>query len=340
KYSIRYYEGDNDNIFDMVNSSSQLTLKWKQLKVNIPSEHSGYYQNEKGLTVLHVASVNGHFEAVQLLIKELKIYPYLKDYNGDVPADLADIAGHHRIAKYLRNSFKQKTLSISDQNRLYEQLLAVISCSDNVQEASQLLIQGAPLESYGRTSPSALAMAILWNRVMIMELLLAAGPPLTVKHHGKTLLQVAWFSPDVTVRVKTIITRAFFSILMWERVRYVFEIETEELDSFLTREKVKFFSKNYRPEHHKYLWMANSKKVTKSKTFLNVGLEDLLDALNGEAPWKAKWSIIKDESFAKLESATQLRIPNNPLGFSVLMWTAAKYNCKLTTFFLHEAGGR
>ncbi|CAL4120138.1 unnamed protein product, partial [Meganyctiphanes norvegica] len=206
-FSEMAYQNDNLDLFDCVNSISHITGYWKRLKLSIPMHCSGYYQVDSGFTLLHSASENGNFKAVKLLVEELEIYPNLKTYNGDLPTDLAESAGHQSIAHYLKNAFEQKPLTINCQNALYDKLLSVISSGDDVQEASRLLTQGAPLESYGRTSPSALAMAIQWNRVMIIELLLAAGADLTVKHYGKTLLQVAYFSPDVTSRVKMIITR-------------------------------------------------------------------------------------------------------------------------------------
>ncbi|CAL4131561.1 unnamed protein product, partial [Meganyctiphanes norvegica] len=323
-YSLGNYIRDNEDAFYWVDYSSLFTSAWIQLKLNIPKVNSGYYQDDKGLTVLHVASKNGIFKAVKLLIEELEVYPVLRTYNGEVPAELAEIAGHHRIAQYLKNASKQKLLPINSRIALYDKLLEVLTKSDNVQEASKLLTQGAPLESYGRSSPSALAMAILWNRVMIMELLLAAGAPLTVTHHGKSLLQVAWFSTDVTIRVKTIITRAFSNSLMWERIKYVYEMEKEEFDSSGWEKKCE--SLGFNP----------------GKMYLNSGLEEVLYVLKGETPWKARWTI-KQEALFKLELLTPTirHIPfHSTHSLSLQMGSAARHNCKLTAFFLHQAGGR
>ena len=100
-------------------------------------------------------------------------------------------------------------VSVNLQNNLYIRLLTLITESGDVQEASQILSQGAPIEPTSATSSkvSALALAIELNRVGIIELLLAAGAPLTAKHYGKTLLQLAWFSQNATIKVKMIITR-------------------------------------------------------------------------------------------------------------------------------------
>ncbi|CAL4067999.1 unnamed protein product, partial [Meganyctiphanes norvegica] len=213
------------------------------------------------------------------------------------------------VILFLKNHYFWRIMSIRGQNELYEKLLAVISSSDNVQEAARLLTQGAPLESYGRTSPSALAMAILWNRVMIMELLLAAGAPLTLLHHGKNLLQVAWFSTDVTIRVKTMIGRAYLNQLTWER-----------------DEKIK------RPD-------------TMGEIYVYIGLQELIKTLNGKTPWQARWSI-DEELRSRLGSLSMMNnipippLPKNVFGLSLQMGTAANHNCTLSVFFLHQVGGR
>ncbi|CAL4166504.1 unnamed protein product, partial [Meganyctiphanes norvegica] len=324
-YSAQFYNADNVTLFEMVDSCSEYSMKWKQLRVNIPRICSGYYQDHIGLTVLHVASKNGHFKAVKLLIEKLDIYPNLTTYSGDLPSDLAESEGHISIARYLKTANKQKPLSFNSQNELYEKLLTVISSGDNIQEASRLLKQGAPLESYGRSSPSALAMAIQWNRVMIIELLLAAGAPLTVKHHGKTLLQVAWFSPDVTIRVRIIITRAYIFRLHWERMTCLGGRELEDIHSV------------------KEQTLLNIIKImdvldTPAKVYLNAGMVDLLNTLQGKTPWKARWKII-EEAVLYLRLLSLFQFPNNPFGFSLKMGTAAKYNCNISAFFLRQAGG-
>lgn len=71
----------------------------------------------------------------------------------------------------------------------------------------QLLTIGAPLQATQSVYPEALVLAISCNRPRIVTLLAAAGAPLTTISSGLSLLQVAWLTPDATVRVKVLITR-------------------------------------------------------------------------------------------------------------------------------------
>lgn len=96
---------------------------------------------------------------------------------------------------------------MEDPEELYEELLTVIGSGDDAVKASELLCQGAPLEPVGSLSTHALSLAVTSNRRKLVSLLIAAGAPLTSMAGGLTLLQQAWNSPDVTIRVQALITR-------------------------------------------------------------------------------------------------------------------------------------
>ncbi|KAK8722588.1 hypothetical protein OTU49_012292, partial [Cherax quadricarinatus] len=99
---------------------------------------------------------------------------------------------------------------------LYEKLLNVISKSDDVSEATRLLRSGAPMEPVGQWSVYPLSLAITSNRLKIINLLVAAGAPLTTTIHGVNLLTLAWLTPDVTIPVQVAITRVFLHVLQYE----------------------------------------------------------------------------------------------------------------------------
>lgn len=71
----------------------------------------------------------------------------------------------------------------------------------------KLLTAGAPLQITQDIHSEALVLAVSCNRPRIVTLLAAAGAPLTTISSGLSLLQVAWLTPDVTVRVKVLVTR-------------------------------------------------------------------------------------------------------------------------------------
>ena len=95
---------------------------------------------------------------------------------------------------------------------LYWKLLITISTTDDVREAGKLLSLGAPLQATKDLHTDAMVLAITCNRPRIVTLLAAAGAPLTTISGSLSLLQVAWLTPDVTTRVKILITRVRFCI--------------------------------------------------------------------------------------------------------------------------------
>ncbi|KAG7159650.1 putative Ankyrin-1-like 9, partial [Homarus americanus] len=90
---------------------------------------------------------------------------------------------------------------------LYDQLLSLITQSDDFEQGGRLLYAGAPLESPSGSSTQPLPLAITSNRREMVSLLLAAGAPLTTTCNGLNLLTLAWLSPDVTPPVQVIIIR-------------------------------------------------------------------------------------------------------------------------------------
>ncbi|KAK8720240.1 hypothetical protein OTU49_013483, partial [Cherax quadricarinatus] len=107
-------------------------------------------------------------------------------------------------------------MSYEKEIELYEKLLNVISKSDDVSEATRLLRSRAPMEPVGQWSVYPLSLAITSNRLKIINLLVAAGAPLTTTNHGVNLLTLAWLTPDVTIPVQVTITRVFRHVLQYE----------------------------------------------------------------------------------------------------------------------------
>ncbi|KAG0715246.1 hypothetical protein GWK47_001350 [Chionoecetes opilio] len=83
----------------------------------------------------------------------------------------------------------------------------------------KLLASGAPLQATQDLHSDALVLATTCNRPRIVTLLVAAGAPLTTISGGLSLLQVAWLTPDVTIRVKVLITRVFLNVVQVEQNR-------------------------------------------------------------------------------------------------------------------------
>lgn len=98
---------------------------------------------------------------------------------------------------------------------LYKQLLVTISEKDDLVKAVKLLASGAPLQVTQDIHSDALVLAVSCNRPRIVTLLVAAGAPLTTITSGLSLLEVAWLSPDVTIRVKVLIARVSIYIQMF-----------------------------------------------------------------------------------------------------------------------------
>lgn len=59
----------------------------------------------------------------------------------------------------------------------------------------------------GEWSRPALQLAVTTNRRRTITLLLAAGAPLTTVVDNLSLLKTAYYTPDVTAFVKTLVTR-------------------------------------------------------------------------------------------------------------------------------------
>ncbi|KAK8406175.1 hypothetical protein O3P69_007122 [Scylla paramamosain] len=189
--------------------------------------------NDKGFSVLHIAALSGNEKAVQEL-RMAGVETDRKDSMGLMPEDVADVWGSHGTAWLLRKMPKatRTTTRITTANpssnimmdgrspiELYWKLLITISVSDDIGEARKLLSSGAPLQATKDLRTDAMVLAITCNRPRIVTLLAAAGAPLTTISGGLSLLQVAWLTPDVTTRVRVLITRIFLNVLKVEQDR-------------------------------------------------------------------------------------------------------------------------
>nr|XP_045605231.1 ankyrin-3-like isoform X1 [Procambarus clarkii] len=209
-------------------SEGQKTMLWVQekdiflLEASLPKNRDGHYQDTDGLTPLHLAAKLGLTDVVHSLINSCQVLPGVVTYNGETPADLARQAGHEALAAILvEEAAPQKQPPQADEGAatLYNNLLMVISTGDDMVAARQLLRSGAPLEPTGDFYTSALVLAVTCNRPRIVSLLVAAGAPLTTCSAGLSLLQLAWRSHDVTIRVRILITRHFLNTLEVEKRR-------------------------------------------------------------------------------------------------------------------------
>lgn len=187
------------------------------LEANTPVNRDPHYQDEAGLTPIHRAAELGLTQMVRALSKSTCSYAGAITYAGDTPAQLAERAGHTLLAQEL-----SAMASVKDDRspiELYWKLLITISVSDDVGEAGKLLSSGAPLQATKDLRTDAMVLAITCNRPRIVTLLAAAGAPLTTISGGLSLLQVAWLTPDVTTRVRVLITRIFLNVLKVEQDR-------------------------------------------------------------------------------------------------------------------------
>ncbi|KAK7074366.1 hypothetical protein SK128_009451 [Halocaridina rubra] len=130
-----------------------------------------------------------------------------------------------------KNSFLQETEKNvkMEKDRLMTKLLSLgvpldtlgknarSSTDKNIQElkleaikiVSKILSSGVSLDPIGSNERRLLPLAITTNNRTLLPMLLAAGAPLTTTVSGMGLLQLAWFTPDITIWVGMVVTRAF-----------------------------------------------------------------------------------------------------------------------------------
>ncbi|XP_063850072.1 ankyrin-2-like isoform X2 [Scylla paramamosain] len=202
----------------------QKTLKWTKmegmaymLEANVPKNRDPHYQDDAGFTPMHWAAQLGRTATVRALSKSCCSYAGAVTYAGDTPAQLAERARHTLLAQELSSMAALK--DGRSPIELYWKLLITISVSDDIGEARKLLSSGAPLQATKDLRTDAMVLAITCNRPRIVTLLAAAGAPLTTISGGLSLLQVAWLTPDVTTRVRVLITRIFLNVLKVEQDR-------------------------------------------------------------------------------------------------------------------------
>ncbi|XP_069185282.1 LOW QUALITY PROTEIN: serine/threonine-protein phosphatase 6 regulatory ankyrin repeat subunit B [Procambarus clarkii] len=201
---------------------------------------------------------------LQMLSTRVGPVPSVVTYDGQTPADLARMASHEDLASTIMEATHPQLDDVDHVSEvehvntdavcvclrliyeifqagvsapaLYKELLMVISAGDDVAEASRLLRSGAPLEPVGDFYTSALVLAVTCNRPRILSLLVAAGAPLTTCSGGLSLLQLAWRSHDVTIRLRVLVTRHFLHALQAEerRVRPQDSALREGIDHLVT----------------------------------------------------------------------------------------------------------
>lgn len=201
----------------------QKTFKWVKerkaylFEANSPVNRDPHYQDEAGNTAMHCAAQLGLDSTALALTKSFCSYPGVVNYAGDTPAQLAERAGYTELAKEL--SAMTTVEENSSPIELYWKLLITISVKDDVGEAVKLMNSGSPLLATYDLHTNALVLAITCNRPRIVTLLAAAGAPLSTISGGLSLLQVAWLTPDVTTRVRVLVTRIFRNVLQVEQDR-------------------------------------------------------------------------------------------------------------------------
>ncbi|XP_042218915.1 ankyrin-2-like isoform X1 [Homarus americanus] len=201
---------DYGRLSQLIHNNEYVTLR-----VNTHLTLDVHQQDDNGFTPLHMAAQLNKPEVVRTLLHKCGVYPDVVTWGDETPRDIALKKGHHECLTFLTKFISGQQQTQNPQ----EQLLWVISRSDNVRKASDLLRGGARPETVGDYSTQPLALAITCNRSRIVSLLLAAGAPLTSTTQGLGLLKLAWRSPDVTPIVQVTVTRVFLHKLKDERRR-------------------------------------------------------------------------------------------------------------------------
>ncbi|CAL4069411.1 unnamed protein product [Meganyctiphanes norvegica] len=209
--TLLMYDKQGERLNEWLNGKN-----YNYFALNIPSKIDGHFQDENGVTALHIAATSGDSTGVEILLNKCHIFPGVLDYLGHTPADLAEKSGHIQLGHLIRSNMPIKVAK-SKEKKLYSQLLNVIVKGDDVFKASSLLQQGAPLCPVWGEATHAVVLAITANRPRVLTLLFASGVSLLTRTERMSLLELAWTLPDITIYIRLIVTRIFINKIKFEK---------------------------------------------------------------------------------------------------------------------------
>ncbi|XP_064121885.1 uncharacterized protein LOC135226356 [Macrobrachium nipponense] len=307
-YSKEIYEVSGSDVLRRAGKEGWWDSSWLKKSV-IDGQIELHYMDEQGDTALHAAVRRGNKDAVRYLV-EVGALLVARNHQNLTPVDIG-----YETGASLLDYLPQKPNTRLDgriASQLYSDLLSVIAQTASldvvdsrlqgsrgehgkksdilVQEwklqvtkiVSRLLAWGVPHERLGSCDRLILPVAITTNNRILLPVLLAAGFPLTTTDSGLGIVQLAWLTPDVTIWVGMVVTRAVINILKCEL---------------------------------EMLKMRKDEAEEDSRLLLIQGVNDLiLKDLSGEKPWEA-WFRKPDAA-----SLTQLYITACRYGATLTAW--------------------
>ncbi|XP_066948892.1 uncharacterized protein [Macrobrachium rosenbergii] len=241
-YSKERYEVSGSDVIERAGKEGWWDSSWLKKSV-IDGQIELHYMDEEGDTALHAAVKGGNRDTVKNLITVGALL-VARNHQSLTPVDIADKMGIS-LQKYL--PYKSKTpLDSRIASQLYSDLLSVITQTVSIDVAdirihgsrrkhgknvdilaqewklqvtkivSRLLAWGVPHERLGSCDRLILPVAITTNNRILLPMLLAAGFPLTTTDSGLGIVQLAWLTPDITIWVGMVVTRAVINTLKCE----------------------------------------------------------------------------------------------------------------------------
>ena len=145
--------------------------------------------NEEVPSPLHIASINGHIEIVEFLLK-IGVDVNLPDHpNGFTPLHYAAIHGKDEIVEFLLKNDAEPNL----QNVTGDTALHLASRKDDVEIVIKLLEMGAQVNTVNKVGSTPLHIACAYQKVSIAKVLLKLGANANaqINSNGRTPLYLA-----------------------------------------------------------------------------------------------------------------------------------------------------
>ncbi|XP_064121650.1 serine/threonine-protein phosphatase 6 regulatory ankyrin repeat subunit A-like [Macrobrachium nipponense] len=294
--SKKMYEKSGSNIIERAGMEGKREAKWLK-KSATDGQIEPHYMDEQGDTILHAAVRGGNEDTVTSLI-EVGALLVARNYQNQTPVDIANSMGTS-LQDYLPKE-PDTQLDSRIASQLYSILLNIIAGTTDLDDpdrriqtsptgsennldrqvqqnkvqitmtVSRLLAWGVPHERLGSCDRPILPLAVKTNNRTLLPMLLAAGFPLTTTDSGLGLVQLAWLTPDITIWVGMVVTRAVVNTLKWEHKMLLEMLKDEAVEGscllYLTR------------------------------SLNNLILEDL----SGEKPWEAQFMSPDSASLTQL----------------------------------------
>ncbi|XP_064121872.1 uncharacterized protein LOC135226354 isoform X1 [Macrobrachium nipponense] len=307
--SKKIYEKSGSNIIERAGMEGKREASWLK-KSATDGQIEPHYMDEQGDTILHAAVRGGNGDTVTSLI-EVGALLVARNYQNQTPVDIANSMGT-RLQDYLPKE-PNTQLDSRIASQLYSILLNIIAGTTDLDDpdrriqisptgsennldrlvqqnkvqitmtVSRLLAWGVPHERLGSCDRPILPLAVKTNNRTLLPMLLAAGFPLTTTDSGLGLVQLAWLTPDITIWVGMVVTRAVVNTLKWEHKMLLEMLKDEAVEG--------------------------SCLLNLTQSLNNLILEDL----SGEKPWEAQFS-------SDTASLTQLYITACRHGATLTAW--------------------